>query len=320
VTALLLAAGVLALVAAAGSAVWYGYPDLARAGLLGLARRAAGLQTLDVTIDGHRVRCLVKGLDRADASGPPIVLLHGIFAEKEHWLDFARALPRQRCIVVPDLPGFGQSDRLDSARYGYAEQVLRLLALLDALGLPKVHLAGSSMGGTLAALFALRFPQRVASVAFIGAPHGLRSAVPSAADRLIDAGEIPLIARDPAGFDQLLDRLFERRPWLPYPVLQFARRQALQRAPSNRRLWREHVADRYRLHDCIGALTPPVLALWGRHDRIFDASGVQVLQVRLPEATVHVLDGVGHLPMMEVPSRTARHYTRFLATLPGPAT
>ena len=45
-----------------------------------------------------------------------------------------------------------------------------------------------------------------------------------------------------------------------------------------------------------------------------------MLQARLPEATVHVFDDVGHLPMMEVPSRTARHYTRFLATLPGSAT
>ena len=310
----------VAVLAVAGCVVWYGHPDLARAGLLVLARRVAGLQSRDVTLDGHRVRCLVKGLDRVDATGVPIVLLHGIFAEKEHGIDFVRALPRQRCVVVPDLPGFGQSDRLDSARYGYAEQVLRLQALLDALGFSKVHLAGSSMGGTIAALFALRFPQRVASVAFVGAPHGLRSAVPSAVDRLIDAGETPLIARDPAGFDQLLDRLFERRPWLPYPVLEFARREALQRAPSNRRLWREHVADRYRLHDCIGDLTPPVLALWGRHDRVFDVSGVQVLQARLPGASVQVLDDVGHLPMMEVPSRSARHYTRFLATLPGSAT
>jgi abhydrolase domain-containing protein 6 len=309
--------GLGASLAAALAIAWRAFPDSVRPVLLGLNRRSAGLRERIVSIDGHRVHALTRG--EITGHEPPLVLLHGIFAEKDHWVDFVRALPGRPAVVVPDLPGFGQSDRLETARYGYAEQVQRLAALLDALGIERAHLAGSSMGGTLAALFALRHPQRVASLAFIGAPHGLRSAVPSPADRLIDAGRSPLIAHDATEFDAMMQRLFKRRPWLPYPVLQAARRDALERASSNRRLWQEHVADRYRLHDCVGELRAPVFALWGMHDRIFDVSGVEVLRARLPGAEVQVMDDVGHLPLMESPARSARLYARFLASLRSPS-
>lgn len=309
----------LLLPAAALALAWRAWPERVRPLLLALNRRAAGLRAATLEVDGHRLRYLERAARGADPQAPTLVLLHGIFAEKDHWVDFVRALPRDYRVVVPDLPGFGESDRLDEARYAYADQLPRLAALLDALGIGRAHLAGSSMGGTLAALFALRHPGRVLSLALIGAPHGLRSPMPSPADRLIDAGELPLIARNPDEFEALLQRLFERRPWLPYPVLHAARREAAQRAASNRRLWREHVADRFLLQARVGELRLPVLALWGRCDRVFDVSGLALLRLRLPHAELHTLQGVGHLPMMEVPARSARLYARFLATPPGPA-
>jgi pimeloyl-ACP methyl ester carboxylesterase len=300
-----------AMLALAAAFAWFRCPDRVRPLLLRLNRRSAGLRERVVTVDGHRVQLLVR--EAAQPGTVPVLLLHGIFAEKDHWVDFARALPKDWGLVIPDLPGFGESDRLAAARYGYAEQLPRLLGLMDALGLPQAHLAGSSMGGALATQLAAQHPQRVASLALIGAPHGLRSPRPSPVDRLIDAGEVPLVARDAAGFDALLRRLFHRRPWIPYPVLQAARRDAVQRAASNRRLWGEHVVDRYRLPERLGAVRGPVLALWGEHDQVFDASGAGLLHALLPQAEVRVMPQLGHLPMMEAPTRTARLYTRFVA-------
>lgn len=298
---------------------WYARPEALRPALLWLNRRSAGLHPYQLTVDGHRVSCLIRGRALPEAGEQTLVLLHGLFAEKDHWVDFVRALPRRYRVVVPDLPGFGESDRLDDARYGYADQLRRLGLLLDGLVDGPVHLAGSSMGGTLAALYAIQQPQQVASLAFIGAPHGLRSPVPSPTDRLIDSGAVPLVARDAAGFEALLSRLFARRPFLPYPILQAARRSALERAPSNRRLWREHVADRYLLGGCIQALRTPLLALWGAQDQVFDVSGADLLCAAQPTADIHRMAGVGHLPMMEAPTRAARLYAGFLAALHGPA-
>jgi abhydrolase domain-containing protein 6 len=84
--------------------------------------------------------------------------------------------PASYRIVAPDLPGFGESGRLDGQAYDYDAQVRHLLAFMDALGIAQAHLAGSSMGGTIAALLAASSTRAgCKSVAFIGSPHGIRS-------------------------------------------------------------------------------------------------------------------------------------------------
>ena len=295
---------VLAIVATA----YYALPQRSAAPLIAINRMSAGLQEHAVKVGAHTVHYLSAG------SGMPVILLHGIFAEKDHWVDFARALKGPYQLLVPDLPGFGRSGRLDNQSYSYAAQVERLLAWMDTMGIEKAHLAGNSMGGTLAALFAQRYPQRVLSLAFIGAPHGIRTPQPSAMDGHIDSGASSiLIPTTERAFEDMLDMLFEKRPFLPYPIAQRALAGALRDAPSNERIWKEQLADRYLLDERIGALTLPMLVLWGAQDRLFDASGSTVLQQRLRHATVQVLPSVGHLIMMEVPSASAKVYGDFLA-------
>lgn len=288
---------------------YYSLPALFKQPLLDLNRALSGLSEDTVAMGPHTVHYLVGG------SGEPVVLLHGIFAEKDHWVDFARPLTGRYRVIAPDLPGFGESGRLPDQAYDYATQTARLKTLLDGLGLGRVHLAGNSMGGTLAALFALRYPERVASVALVGAPHGIKTPRPSVMDGWIDAGKTPLVVHDAAQFAQMMDLLFTQRPFLPYPILQAAQAEAVRDAPSNTRLWKEQLKDRYLLDAQIGALQQPTLVLWGADDRLFDASGADVLRSHLKNPHIQVLPGVGHLPMMEAPQATAQAYLRFLDEL-----
>lgn len=301
-----LAALMTTLVAVAATA-YYSLPHLFKEPLVRLNRTIAGLSEHTVRIGGHQIHYLEGG------KGETVVLLHGIFAEKDHWVDFARPLADSYRIIAPDLPGFGESSRLANHSYDYAAQTERLKELLDVIGAGRVHLAGNSMGGTIAALFAIRYPDRVASVAFIGAPHGIRSPRPSEVDHLIDAGEQPLIARDAQGFERMLDRVFARRPFLPYPILHAAREVAVQQAESNVRLWRAQLKDRFLLHEHIAGLRVRSLALWGKEDRVFDVSGAAVLQAQLADGDVQIMPDIGHLPMMEAPADAAGRYARFLA-------
>lgn len=292
-----------------GTAYWR-LPHLFRKPLIAVNRRLSGLRPATVQVGPHLVHYLEGG------KGEPVILLHGIFAEKDHWVEFARKLTGRYRVIIPDLPGHGESSRLPDQGYDYAAQTERMHALLDALDVPRAHLAGSSMGGTIAALYAMRHADRVASVAFVGAPHGILSPRPSRMDKLIDAGRSPLIARDAAEFEQMLSLLFVKRPFMPRPILLAARSEAIRNAESNQRLWREQLGDRHLLHTCVEDLRVGTLLLWGAGDRVFDVSGAEVLRSRLENLQAHVMQGVGHLPMMEAPGKSSQIYARFLASMP----
>ena len=310
---------VLLLVLSPLAVAYYSLPEHFTQPLLDVNRALSGLSEKTVTVGPHAVHYLDGGAGGVGGAGDggevPLVLLHGIFAEKDHWVDFARPLTGRYRVIAPDLPGFGESSRLPDQTYDYAAQTEHLRALLDALGVRRVHLAGNSMGGTIAVLFAIAHPERVASVALIGAPHGIRSPKPSAMDGLIDAGKAPLITHNAAEFEQMMELVFAKQPFLPYPILQATQQEALRNADSNVRLWNAQLKDRFLLDGRINALQQPTLVLWGGQDQVFDASGAELLRSRLKNPRIEVLPGVGHLPMMEAPGTTAQKYARFLDAL-----
>jgi pimeloyl-ACP methyl ester carboxylesterase len=299
--------GLAALAATIVAGAYYSVPEVFKEPLVGLNRGLSGLSEKTVRVGVHEVHYLEGG------SGETVVLLHGIFGEKDHWVDFARSLTSRYRVIVPDLPGYGESGRRADQAYDYAAQTERTRDLLDALGIQQAHLAGSSMGGTIAALVALKFPDRAISLAFIGAPHGIKTPRRSDMDRMIDVGEAPLIARNEAEFDRMLSLLFVKQPFLPYPVLHAAKTGAIQDAESNRRLWNEQLKNRHLLHERIDELRVRTLVTWGDADRIFDVSGAHVLRTTLKRSQVQVMSGVGHLPMMESPKEAASMYADFLA-------
>src|SRR5436190_2369552 len=121
----------------------------------------AGARKHEIVAAGHRVSYYEAG------NGTPIVLVHGFSGSKENWLPLARDLPLTHHVVMPDLPGWGESDRLPGQDYGIEPQVERLAALLDALRLGRVHLVGHSMGGQIAGLLAVRHPERVLTLTLV---------------------------------------------------------------------------------------------------------------------------------------------------------
>src|SRR5438034_2452832 len=96
----------------------------------------------DVELDGRRVRYV----DLGSGDGPPIVLVHGLAGNWQNWLENLPRLARERRVVAPDLPGFGESDRpaerISMSGYGRAVD-----ELCEHLGLGEVVVVGNSRGG-----------------------------------------------------------------------------------------------------------------------------------------------------------------------------
>jgi len=96
----------------------------------------------------------------------PVLLLHGSPGSRRDFADLAPVLAEGRRVLVPDLPGFGGSTR-DIADYSIAAHARYAAALLDALGVGRVHLVGFSMGGGVAIELADLAPERIASVTLL---------------------------------------------------------------------------------------------------------------------------------------------------------
>lgn len=93
------------------------------------------------------------------ASGPRVVLVHGLFGQGKNWTSIATALSDQARVVMVDLPNHGRSGWTESITY--QEMATTIADVLDHDGADPVSLVGHSMGGKVAMAMALLRPAQV---------------------------------------------------------------------------------------------------------------------------------------------------------------
>jgi pimeloyl-ACP methyl ester carboxylesterase len=237
----------------------------------------------------------------------PAVLLHGFAGDALGWTSVQLALERRRWSLAFDLPGHGRA--LAWPEIGHAGLTAKAVTRsLDALGLPRVHLVGHSMGGAVAALIALRSPQRIASLTLV-APGGFG---PDINHRLLRRFAA---ARSETEVAPLLEQFFGFSARLPRRM---AAQVALGRDEPGRVEALATIAEAILDGEgqktvdrtALGDLDVPVTVIWGEDDRV-----LPVRQARgLPgTVAVHRFEGVGHMPHLEVPGAVARLIAEQLA-------
>lgn len=270
--------------------------------------KAAGLRREEVTLDDHKIVYLVGG------KGEPLVLLHGFGADKNHWILVAKALCQHFTVYAPDLPGFGESSKDDNASYTWSDQVGRIHKFVEALGLEKFHLAGNSMGGYLAALYANRHEQQVSSLCLL-APAGVLSAEPSELATLLAAGENPLLINTREDYDRLVDMCFTQAPYVPGPFKRCICVASAENSAFFTKLFEELFNDPQAIEEALSNCPIPTLILWGDNDRILHSSGAQKLADSMPRASAQIMPRMGHIPMLERPGDTTERYLTFQKSL-----
>lgn len=245
--------------------------------------------------------------------GPPdgdaLFLLHGLAAHGGVWRRVAPHLAARGVrVLAPDLPGHGLSDgKRHRGTYTPRFFARSLLALADAMGLERFHLAGNSLGGLVAARAALLAPERVQRLVLVdsaglgrpGVPWRTRLMyLPFALSAVLGVSPSPLAVRlflqravvaDPAQAAELSD-LLHRRPPLPVAV----RRSALALlGPEG------SVADE------LPRLALPTLLVWGDRDPQFPLALARAAVERMPRARLAVVAGAGHVPQWEAPEAVA---------------
>ncbi len=236
------------------------------------------------------------------AVGEPLVLLHGFTQTGRSWDGVRAALGGERYspVLAPDLRGHGAARDVRPVTFA------ALLGDLDGLVGPGGTLAGYSMGGRIALLFALARPDRVARLVLLGTSAGLADPAERAARREED--EARAVALEERGVEPFADA-WERLPlWHGQPpeVRARARAERLAQDPAG-------LASALRglgtgamepLWERLGELPMPVVLAAGERDAKFRALAEE-MAARIPHAEVALVAGAGHAAHLEAPAAVA---------------
>lgn len=266
--------------------------------------QAPGLK--EATVFGQKIRYAEAG------SGSAVVLLHGLGGNSGNWGFQLGALAQKYRVVVPDQVGFGQSDK-PLINYRVATYVDFLDKFLDELKIERASLVGNSLGGWIAAAYALKYPARVERLVLVDAAgvaipadfntgqfNGLNPSTRDAA-RLLSS----LVFHDKrfAG-DAAVDQMLAAR-------ISAGDGYTIQRIV-------ESIARREDVLDGrLGAIKQPTLIVWGREDGLTPlAREGEAFKREIPHAQLVVFDACGHVPQVEKPSEFNAAVLKFLAGEP----
>ncbi|MFT4178746.1 MAG: alpha/beta hydrolase [Thermomonas sp.] len=267
----------------------------------------AGLSRAQVDAAGHHWVYVQRDADAPDA--PVIVMVHGFTGSKENWYPLAKALGGRYRLLIPDLPGWGESERKPGVAYGFPEQAANIAAFIHAVSPNKpVILLGHSMGGGIAAVAAARYPQQIARVGLLDAA-GVRFKDNTFGLDVL-AGKNPFAVEDDVTLQRYIDTVFfdaTAKPWLPWPasaaLIHKRRADAGFEQAVLDRIGRG--AENLMPGEEASRIQQPVLLLWCRQDAVIDASALDLYAQRIPQANKVLLDGCGHMSLVERPREVA---------------
>ena len=275
-------------------------------------RGKASLVEKSIQAGEHKIVYLESGED-----GEIIVLVHGFGGDKDNWTRFSRYINKGYRIIAPDLPGFGESSRIEGAFYDIETQTERLRKFTEILGLKKFHLAGNSMGGWISANYAYRHKEQVLTLTLINAA-GITSPVKSEMMALLEKGINPLLVNDLHDYDRLINFLFVKPPYIPGSIKKEFALKAVEHRSFNNKIFHDLHKKPLKLETRLPGIKAPSFVIWGDTDRVLHVSSVRVFTTGIKNSRSYILKGCGHLPMIERPKETAGVFINFISGK-GPA-
>lgn len=273
--------------------------------------------------------------------GKPIVLVHGLFANKEQWLPFVKQLLKKDPLliqkiqfIIPDLPGYGKSTGYPIEIYNLdngtdeqshsINQVGILHAFISQLQLEQpISLVGNSMGGLISTLYSIHYPLEVNSLAFIGSPLGIADFTSKFVNTGFRQGYNPFIPLTVEQFHNEISLLF-RNDRATIPNDEQIKTVILPNINANFKTMTaiyNMVSVPYNVNYLRHSLPlkQPVLVLWGDEDYVFGSvKHAKELCAHLSQAkscTWYPIPHAGHVLMLEKPEvldKSADYYLAFL--------
>ncbi len=227
-------------------------------------------------------------------SGEPLVILHHDNAAPE-WLPLFEDLSSDFKVIVPDLPGFGGSQRLEWARHP-RDFAAVLQVLLDRLGVASATVVGLGFGGWLAAEMAPNNQARFRRLVLVGA-HGVKPPEGEIVDQMLM--DFPDYTK--AGFanPEAFTALYGEEPSKEQVLVWDYAREVIARIA-----WKPYMFS-LQLPHLLTNIEVPTLVVWGDSDNIVPRSAGQRLAALIPGAKLEVVADAGHFVDIEQPKTLA---------------
>lgn len=231
-------------------------------------------------------------------SGAPVVLIHGLGYARWGWEPIADALTERFEVVLLDNRGIGASDA-PPGPYTVADMASDVIGVLDAAGLERAHVVGTSLGGMIAQELALTAPERVDRLVLVCTTPGGPNAAPMPAPTVALIAEAPTLeplvalrrfvenALAPDAPHELVERILTHRLQTAQPLSAWAAQAAAGAA--------------FDAWDRLSSLAVPTLVTHGTADVVVDPANSQLLAERISGARLEWFESRGHLLFWEDP-------------------
>lgn len=305
-TVLYIVLGVLGLLAVVLLVLWFVFPARMVDLLIGIERAVVGVKRHELNAGGFRMVYWDSGGDRE-----PLVLVHGFGGEKDNWNRLARFLVKDYRLIALDLPGFGESDAPLDASYCIPDQVTRLHAFIEALGLQRPHIAGHSMGGFISASYAATYPQEISSLWLISSAGMFNSTPSELLSQVKQGGPNPLLVQTHQEMRDLLPFIMSRSPPLPSVLIDVLATRAIAAHGLRTRQFVDVIEKSPHLEELLVDCKVPTHIVWGDEDRLVHVDCVKSFTGMLCNSSSTIVPGVGHVPPFEAPAEIAADYLAF---------
>jgi len=247
-------------------------------------------QDKSVTIFGAKIRYLEAG----DAAKPKVILLHGLGAQAESWQFNIAALSQNYHVIALDQVGFGKSDK-PLLKYRVATYVDFLDKFMSELKIEKASLVGNSMGGWIAGLMAINYPNRVEKIVLADA-----------------AGIIP----DAVNTDEIYQLNNSTRSEIRANLKRIFATPALQnnealvdqfmtaRVVANDGYTINSIIESIKrkedfLNNRLAEIKKPTLIIWGKQDGLLPVADAYTFNKGIANSELVIFDNCGHVPQVE---------------------
>lgn len=319
---LIWAAGFVAfvLLAVAGLVTWFTVRGERQIAEQEIVDRHAEAPGLFLNVGGFEYHVVIRGDLFADPTGAPVVLVHGFGPTGSNVImPLAYDLAATRCVIVPDMLGFGYSEKVaePGEHYTVEGRVMALLGLLDALGVNEFDVAGHSYGGSVTGRLALTAPERVRRMVFVSpqiypqtTPGDFVAYLPRATARVAIWGSLG------GGPNSLVGRACTADP-STCDALRIAR----VKGTVDALLAINNTSRGYTLPGELPNVQTPALVIWGDDDAIVPPDSIARAATAM-DANTWVVPGGGHWPFAVDPAGVTERIRSFFAAdiNPGAAT